>query len=99
MKLGSRRLNVANTAYAPTSNDCQQSASRSLGLRKDDVAVTSALLGLGRASLAASLEHLEHPVGYEKTADDVDRPERDRDRARHLHERVGAGVADHQKAA
>ena len=43
-------------------------------------------------------EHSEHPVGDHEPADDVDRPEGDRDRADHLVERV-VGEADDDQAA
>src|SRR5918994_3487736 len=44
------------------------------------------------------LEHPEHAVGHEEAADDVDRPEGDRDHEQELVEEAG-GLADQQQAA
>src|SRR4051812_505768 len=99
MKSGSRRLKVASIAYAPTSNISHRSASRSMGLRKDGVLVTSALLGLLRLALFAALEHLEHAVGDQEATDDVDRAEHHRDGAGDLHQRVRAGLAHYEQPA
>src|SRR6266576_1182118 len=90
MKLGSRRLNVPSTSYAFERLPA--------GLRKDEVAVTS-LLGFLRLALVAALEHLEHAVGDEEAADDVDRPEGDRDDEQELRQEAVDAEAQHDDAA
>src|ERR1700728_518386 len=54
---------------------------------------------LGGLRLRTRLEHVEHPVGDEEAADDVDRAEGDRDHEQRLAEGVQFGEPEQQQAA
>src|SRR6185312_3241092 len=51
------------------------------------------------AAVAATFEHLQHPVGHEEATDDVDRAEHDRHGPGDLRERVRSFRTDHQQPA
>src|SRR4051812_16256899 len=99
MKFGSRMLKVASiigVANPVAGNERYPVLSQARPFACKRAAF---LLGFFRLALAAALEHLEHAVGDEEATDDVDRPECDRDRAGHLHERVGSLLPNDEQAA
>ena len=51
-----------------------------------------------RGQIRLSLEHLQHPVGDQEPADDVDRAERDRDHQQHVLQHAG-GLVHQQQAS